>query len=83
MAILTKNYRLIWSGNDILQDPFMEFGNSQTILNTPLYFETDNIEEIKDKINELGLVYNDGSEDEEMVDDDNNENYIDFEEIIE
>lgn len=83
MTILTKNYRLIWSENNILHDPFMEFGNSKTFVNTNSCFESDDIQEIQDKINELSLIYNNDEDVLEIDDDINEENYIDFDEIIE
>lgn len=58
MNELTKKYRLIWDyDNTIIGDPFEEYKNSKTLINTTNYFQTDIVEEIQPKIDEEELTY--------------------------
>jgi hypothetical protein len=64
MSILTKTYRLIWDENKkLFMEPYMTYpSNSATHTNTDNHFESDDIEEIDDKIAELELVYEENVE---------------------
>lgn len=65
MADLTKIYRLIWDDDKkLFMDPYSEHSehSSKSITQTTSsnYYESDNIEDATNKINELGLVYESG-----------------------
>ena len=61
MITLTLTYRIIWEGLtlNIQQEPDINYGTSLTMFNNPNdimgYFESDDYQDIEDKINELGL----------------------------
>lgn len=58
MNEITKTYRLIWSPEDvILGDPFKVHSTSKTLINTTNYFESDDVDDIQPKIEELELEY--------------------------
>lgn len=59
MVILTKKYRIVWDGDtkELLLDPNIEYSNkTKTHTNTSNCFESDNFDEISNKINEEGLI---------------------------
>ena len=64
MSTLTKTFRLVWDDDKkLLMDPYTEYAaNSVTKTNTSSYFESDNIGEIENKIEELDLIYEEKQE---------------------
>jgi len=65
METLTKIYRLIWDDDKkLFMDPYIEHSSkSITQTTSSNYYESDNVEEVTNKIDELGLTYE--SEDSE------------------
>ena len=56
MIILTKKYRLIWNPNTgkAIGEPYYEHLNSETVVGKGMEsFETDSIDELDSKIDEL------------------------------
>jgi len=70
MNALTKIYRLVWDEDKKLSmNPYDEYSpNSVTYTNTDNYFESNEIGDIEDKINELGLIYTEPEEDPSIWD---------------
>lgn len=58
MNSLTKKYRLLWgSDKTIIGDPFEDLLTATTLIGNSNYFETDDVDEIQPKIDELELIY--------------------------
>lgn len=59
MKTLTKKYRLIWNDNkQLLLDPYIDRTGTTTHVGSGRhYFQSDNLEEIENKISNENLVY--------------------------
>lgn len=58
MKILKKDYRITWDENKIMQcDPNTNYSGSQTFVPDRFdSFESDSLDEVQNKIQELGLI---------------------------
>ena len=72
MSSLSKLYRIIWDEDNILiSDPYTQYSiGSITYTNASLCFESDYVDDITNKINELGLIYINPEENTEITEED-------------